>query len=139
NYLAAEVSKSFDKNGAMAAAGEVNVELLKALTSVNAAFRKKRPSLGREIFEKQIEPLLKKKTISHADRLRTFTESIAIAIWEAIRQGKANAKMLCTGGDAFNAFLITRILELVGDDVTLIIPDDDVVKFKEAMVFGFLG
>lgn len=139
NYLASEVSKTFDKNGAMASGGEVNAGLLKALGAVNATFVKKRPSLGREIFEKQIEPLLKDRQIPHADRLRTFTESAAMAISGAIKRGRPKAKVLCTGGGAFNAFLITRMLDLGGDALTFIIPEEGVVKFKEAMVFAFLG
>src|SRR5690606_28397488 len=50
NYLAAEDSRKFDKNGVMPSDGTVNSDLLKALTRVHASFRSKRPSLGREIF-----------------------------------------------------------------------------------------
>ena len=139
NYLAAEVSKKFDKNGAMAADGKVDTALLKALTRVNAKFRSKRPSLGREIFEDHIENLLKDKTISLEDRLCTFTESAAFEICEAIKTGKSNPKVLCTGGGAFNSYLMTRMLYLGGDDIVFFLPDEDVIKFKEAMVFAFLG
>jgi len=31
------------------------------------------------------------------------------------------------------------MLQHGGDDLVFIIPDEEVVKFKEAMVFGFLG
>lgn len=139
NYLAAEASKTFDKNGAMASAGDVHAGLLRALMKVNAAFRKKRPSLGREIFEKQVKTLLMNKRIPLQDRLRTFTESAALAICDAIVSSKSTAKVLCTGGGAFNAFLITRMLHIGGDAITFIIPEEGVIKFKEAMVFAFLG
>jgi anhydro-N-acetylmuramic acid kinase len=46
---------------------------------------------------------------------------------------------LCTGGGAFNRFFISRLLDLGGDNVSLILPDENVIKFKEAMVFAFLG
>ena len=139
NYLAAEASKEFDKDGAMASDGVVNNDLLKVLNKLYAKFRLRRPSLGREIFEDHIEPLLKNKKISLQDRLCTFTESAAMEICRAIKSGKQNAKVLCTGGGALNAFLITRMLDCGGDDITFIIPDAEIVKFKEAMVFGFLG
>jgi anhydro-N-acetylmuramic acid kinase len=45
--------------------------------------------------------------------------------------------MLVTGGGAFNAFLIDRIT--AHTRVKLIIPDPDIVNFKEAVVFAFLG
>lgn len=139
NLLAAEMSKKFDKNGAMASNGNVDNGLLKSLNKIYSKFRSKRPSLGREIFEEQIAGLLGNKRISLEDRLRTFTESAAIEICEAIRSQKHMAKVLCTGGGAFNSFLITRLLHQGGDDLTFIIPEQEVVKFKEAMVFGFLG
>jgi len=139
NYLSAEVSRTFDRNGAMASAGSVHSGLLKALNKVYAKFRSQRPSLGREGFEKHIEGLLGDKKIPLEDRLCTFTESAAMQICEAITSRRKSAKVLCTGGGAFNGFLITRLLDLGGDDITLIIPDEVVIKFKEAMVFGFLG
>jgi anhydro-N-acetylmuramic acid kinase len=139
NYLAAEVSKSFDKNGSMASDGTVNPGLLKRLTGINAKFRSKRPSLGREIFDEQIAGVLKDKKVPLYDRLCTFTESIAIEICDAITTNRRQEKVLCTGGGAFNSFLITRMLHHGGDALTFIIPEEEVIKFKEAMIFAFLG
>ncbi|HET9486124.1 MAG TPA: anhydro-N-acetylmuramic acid kinase [Chryseosolibacter sp.] len=139
NYLAAEISKRFDKNGDMASDGNIDSGLLKALDKVYKKLRSKRPSLGRELFEEQFEPLLEEKKLSLEDRLCTFTESAAIEITEAIKSHRQKAKVLCTGGGAFNSYLISRMLQHGGDDLTFIIPEEEVVKFKEAMVFGFLG
>jgi anhydro-N-acetylmuramic acid kinase len=139
NYLAAEVSKNFDKNGAMAASGTVHAGLLKSLRSIYTKLRSSRPSLGREMFEGQIVQLLSDKRIPLEDRLCTFTESAAIEICDAITSRRQEARVLCTGGGAFNSFLISRMLEYGGDAMTFIIPDEEVIKFKEAMVFGFLG
>ena len=47
--------------------------------------------------------------------------------------------MLCTGGGTFNSFLMYRLIEHCGDDATLIIPEKEVIDFKEAIVFAFLG
>ena len=47
--------------------------------------------------------------------------------------------MLCTGGGAFNSFLMYRLVEHCGDHVEIVVPDDDVVKYKEALIFAFLG
>lgn len=139
NILAAEASMKFDKNGMIAAEGTVNVKLLDSLKKLYQKFRTKRPSLGREIFEKDFAKLLDGSGVSLEDRLATFTESAAIEICGAIKVHKRNARVLCTGGGAFNSFLISRMLDHGGDDLTFIIPEEEVVKFKEAMVFGFLG
>ena len=47
--------------------------------------------------------------------------------------------MLCTGGGTFNSFLMYRLVEHCGDHVEIIVPEDDIVNYKEALVFAFLG
>ena len=45
--------------------------------------------------------------------------------------------ILVTGGGAFNTNLITRIKK--HSSVSLLFPSRDIICFKEAVVFGFLG
>jgi len=138
NYLMADVKKDFDAGGARAASGEIDQKMLTALNSVNASLRKDRPSLGREIFEKKILPILTRSKSPLQDKLRTLVESAAIEIAFAV-SAKKNPSVLCTGGGVFNSFLMSRLLDHCGDNATLIMPEDDVIKFKEAIVFAFLG
>ncbi len=138
NYLMADVKKEFDRGGALAASGEVDLLMLKALSKVYMSLRNDRPSLGREIFEKNIIPILDRSKSSLKDKLRTLVESTAIEIAFALG-AKKNPTVLCTGGGVFNSFLMARMLDHCVDNATLIIPEDDVVKFKEALVFAFLG
>jgi anhydro-N-acetylmuramic acid kinase len=139
NYLMSKVGKAYDRNGEKSSEGEVNKKLYQKINNIYTKLRSTRPSLGREIFEKKIQPLLDDDSASLEDRLRTFTESAAAEIIYAIMEHKKNPNVLCTGGGAFNAFLVSRMLDLLGDDGTLIIPDEEIVKFKEALVFAFLG
>lgn len=139
NYLAAKAGKKYDKDGAMANAGEPDKKLLQRLEKIYQKLRTKRPSLGREFFESQIQPLLDDERVPLSNRLRTFTRAAAQEIIQTILTLKKNPRVLCTGGGAFNAFLISEMLELIGDSGTLVIPDNDIVKFKEALVFAFLG
>jgi anhydro-N-acetylmuramic acid kinase len=138
NYLARKMRKQFDASGTTASKGEVNKTLLKKLDNVYSAIHVKRPSLGRELFEKKIQPLLDTET-STQDKLSTFTESAAHEIINTIKKYGKHKTVLCTGGGAFNSFLIYRMVELAGDDITFVIPEDDIVNFKEAIVFAFLG
>ena len=139
NYLMAKVGKEFDEGGALSSQGKKNVTMLKELNRVYNTLRKRRPSLGREIFELRIKPVLDTTGISLKDKLYTFTTSCSREIAEAIVSTKKNNKVLCTGGGAFNSFLISSLLDDCGDAATLFIPEDDIIKFKEAMVFAFLG
>ncbi|HMV08293.1 MAG TPA: anhydro-N-acetylmuramic acid kinase [Cyclobacteriaceae bacterium] len=139
NHLAQKMKKKFDANGAQASSGEVNKTLLRRLDKVYSATRVNRPSLGREMFEAKIKRLLDDTKISTTDKLRTFTESAAAEIVTAFKKYGVGKTVLCSGGGAFNSFLIYRMVELAGDDITFVIPDDYIINFKEAIVFAFLG
>lgn len=138
NYLVEQVGKKYDKGGMLAADGNVNEKLLSAFDKNYASIRKKRPSLGKERFLKDFKPLLDNKRIPLEDRLATMVESTAKEIARAAIDMKRKS-MLCTGGGAFNAYLMSRILHHCHDVISIIIPEDEVVKYKEALVFAFLG
>jgi anhydro-N-acetylmuramic acid kinase len=139
NHLAGKAGKSFDEDGAMAEQGEVNKPLLQQLDKIYSKWRKDRPSLAREHFEKYLLPILDNGKISLNDRLRTVVESSAKEVALAIRGSAKNPKVLCTGGGALNPFFISSLLDACGDDAQLIVPDKSIVNFKEALVFAFLG
>ena len=67
------------------------------------------------------------------NKLRTFTEHIAIQIGRYLQ----NESVLVTGGGAFNKFLMERI-ELYSKS-EIILPKSEIINFKEAIIFAFLG
>ena len=138
NFLASEKGKEYDKNGAMAAKGKVDDILLQKLNDLT--FYKKSPpkSLGREWLEESFLPILKKSKISVEDKLATVTEHVAIQLANVIISSGKKGEVLITGGGAFNTYLIKRLK----GKLTLhpiIIPHNEIVKYKEALVFAFLG
>jgi anhydro-N-acetylmuramic acid kinase len=138
NYLAAKVNKEFDKDGLLAARGTVEKSLLNKLTTAYEGTRKKRQALGREGFESTVQPLLDDEEISVEDRMRTFCESIAEEIQQSVRSKKNKLRMLATGGGALNPVLMELLRQkLVG--INLEIPPRQIIEFKEALVFAFLG
>jgi anhydro-N-acetylmuramic acid kinase len=84
----------------------------------------------------QIFPLIDSFKLSTADILRTFTEHIAIQISNEINT-KQNATVLTTGGGAYHDFLIDRLQSHTKN--TIMIPDKEIVEFKESLIFGLLG
>lgn len=139
NYLAGKVGKEYDHNGTLASGGEISTALLGQLERVYGKVKSTRPSLGREFFERHIQPLFERSKSSVHDQLRTFTESAAREIIHSIQASSNKPTVLCTGGGALNSFLIYRLVELCGDEATFIIPEAEVIKFKESLVFAFLG
>jgi anhydro-N-acetylmuramic acid kinase len=138
NYLSGQAGQAYDKGGRMAQAGEVHIRLLRSLQAIYDKLLENRQSLSREIFAAHLQPVLDRSDISVADKLATCTEVIAHSIVKAL-PAKRNLSVLCTGGGAFNHYLMYRLLHHGGDRVQFIIPEAEVVKYKEALIFAFLG
>ncbi|MFZ1808359.1 MAG: anhydro-N-acetylmuramic acid kinase [Cyclobacteriaceae bacterium] len=138
NYLTEKMNKAYDNGGKEASKGIVNKNLLSQLSQQYVKWKKSRPSLGREGFEKFIQPILDNDSISLQDRLRTMVESISHEISKSL-PSKSNIKLLATGGGAMNSFLIKCIQEKLGNKVGVIVPDSSTINYKEAIVFALLG
>ncbi len=139
NFLSAEAGIEFDRNGARAASGIIDQDMLRELETIYKPLRKKRPSLGREGFEKSIQPILDNKKIPLQSRLRTFCESIAIETATAIPLKNSRVKLLATGGGALNHFLIQVIQEKLMGRTEVIVPEREIIEFKEALIFALLA
>lgn len=124
----------YDDRGMLAAAGSVHEKLLSELNQLEY-YRKSPPkSLGFEWVQESIFPLLKKYQIPSTDILRTFSEHTAHQIATII---KPFHSMLFTGGGVYNDFLMHRIQEL--GNRKIILPEDELVNYKEALIFALLG
>jgi anhydro-N-acetylmuramic acid kinase len=139
NYLSYKVNKDFDENGSMASLGVVNQKLLSDLDKIYAGSRKKKPSLAREGFEKNIQKLLDDESISVNDKLRTVCESVVNEIALSVPRSKKKLKLLATGGGARNTFLIQLLQQKFPKEVEVVVPDKTTIDFKEALVFALLG
>jgi anhydro-N-acetylmuramic acid kinase len=139
NYLTSKIEKDFDKGGKLASQGSVNQSLLTSLEKIYKPLRGKRPSLGREGFEKEMQPLLDDESISLNDRLRTVCESIVDQIAQSIPSSKKKIKILATGGGALNSFLIEQLQSRLSLQKEVVVPDKTILNFKEALVFALLG
>lgn len=133
NPVARQMGMEYDSGGKVAAKGKyirALGEKLDALPFYTAAPPK---SLGREWVENQISPLLT-ETISPADQLHTICVHAAKQVGIACpREGK----MLVTGGGAYNDFFIAQLKK--NCKATIVIPDEETIDFKEAIIFALLG
>lgn len=134
NFLAQQEGFPFDRDGNLARSGKLRPDLLNILNN-NAFFTKKPPkSLGREFFEHYQKTLL--CDCSNRDLLATFAEHIAIQTAQCVAH-LPKGKILATGGGALNTYLMKRIAAHTKH--TLVIPDRQIVDYKEALVFALLG
>jgi anhydro-N-acetylmuramic acid kinase len=133
NQLAESIGQQYDKEGETGRKGNVSEDLLNKLDAL-PYYRASIPkSLSREWVEREVNPLLKQAGGSLHDQFRTVYEHIANRIADVLPEGR----LLVTGGGAYNRFLLELIRQRSGAE--LIIPDKQMVDFKEAMVFAFLG
>ena len=139
NYLASRKGLSYDSGGELAMNGQIIPELLDQMNSLAYYHQQGPKSLGREWYEKAFLPLIINGSYSIEDRLRTTVEHIAVQISNSLFLSPGTT-LFTTGGGAFNHFLIETIEEHISrHGIHVVVPDSNVVQFKEALIFAFLG
>lgn len=134
NHLANQKGLKYDMDGLLARSGKIDGALLDKLNS-HPFFTQKAPkSLGREFFETEQKNLL--KNLRTNDLLTTFTEHIAMQIGQSLSH-LPKGKLLITGGGALNKYLVERIQHHTKHHI--VIPDRQIIEYKEALIFAFLG
>lgn len=133
NQLMHELGAEYDEDGATGARGNVDLKLLEELN--NWTYYLEGKSLGIEDLEKDFLPIIKSSRVSIEDKLRTYYEHLGMMIGAALN--KNGSKALITGGGAKNSFLISCIKKYSKSEI--VIPDEETIDFKEAIIFGLLG
>lgn len=132
NELAQKLGKPYDESGTIARNGKIIPKLLEQLNALDYYQQKAPKSLGKEWVDLHISPLLKEhKNI--ADLLHTCTEHAAYQMGKVLQRGNC----LVTGGGAFNTFLMERLKHHSKSE--LHIPPKEIINYKEALIFAFLG
>jgi anhydro-N-acetylmuramic acid kinase len=153
NMLANDAGKNYDDGGKMASGGSVNSTLLEKLNQLDYYKLPFPKSLANDFGTDVVYPMIKESDCNIPDALRTYTEHIAVQIKKAITGVKnpkpetENSKLLATGGGVFNNFLMNRITENVKElnlptgqaGIEVIIPDANLVNYKEALIMAFIG
>lgn len=134
NHLSQLLGYRFDEKGQLAKSGKVDLPCLAQLNQLNFYQQQPPKSLGLEWVEKEIFPVLEQSQLSVEDQLATFTQHIAYQLGKHLQSSKT---VLMTGGGVYNKHLMGLLKEEVGQK--LIIPDDQLINYKEALVFAFLG
>ncbi|NMM46880.1 anhydro-N-acetylmuramic acid kinase [Marinigracilibium pacificum] len=136
NYLSSKDNKEYDEDGIMASKGNLIPELYEKLNKI--PFYKSRPpkSLGIEWVNENIFPIINNFLPTHKlfDIINTYTTHAANEISKAL---PPNNHCLITGGGAYNKYLISTLSDYYNGEI--IIPDDKLISFKEALIFAFLG
>lgn len=145
NMLAHFEGKDYDEGGSMAASGKVYMPLFTRLNTLSYYSLPHPKSLANDFGTDVVFPLVQAFDISNADKLRTYTEHLVMQIVYSIQKLSANndirnAKLLVTGGGAFNTFLVQRLSESLHPfKIEVIVPDATIINYKEALIMGLMG
>ena len=135
NHYCNIIGLDYDNEGLIAESGKIDSKLLVELNSIEYYNSNMPKSLGIEWVTEIIFNKINQNNLGIADILRTYCEHISIQIANAIKNDSSS--IFITGGGAKNKFLIKLIKDKINNPI--IIQDSEIVDFKEALIFGFLG
>jgi len=136
NWIAGLMHQDFDRDGAISRSGKVDRVLLKELNELDFYGLEPPKSLGREWFLVSFLPILKRAKLDPADLMATVSEHIAVQISGCLNK-LSSGSVLVTGGGAMNLALVEKIEHLL--DLQMVIPDQQIIEYKEALIFALLG
>ncbi len=136
NYLSGLLGYDYDNEGQIASKGLIDFNLFNQLENLDYFCRPYPKSLGREWVEKQALPLIVNSEIAIENKLRTYSEHI-VSQMNKSTIANIGKNILITGGGAYNAFIIKRFREVSENNI--VVPEDKLINFKEALIFAFLG
>ncbi len=141
NTLIAPLGLEYDDQGKIASSGRVHKKLLKELNSLGFYRQKGPKSLGKEWFDAVFFPTIQQYNIGLEDKLCTVCHHVAFQISKSIQESsiKGKAKLLITGGGAHHLFFIKTLKKYLPKTIKIIIPNEQLINYKEALIFAFLG
>lgn len=135
NHFAEKLGSAMDENGSMAERGKIIETQLENWNRLSFYAQKPPRSLGREWV---ISNFLKKNIeFPVEDLLATFYEHVKLQVEAAFVAGNGIKKVMLSGGGAKNSYFVKRLEKIPG--VKIHIPDPEIIDFKEAIVFAYLG
>ena len=136
NHFIKELGFEYDLDGNLGRTGNTQDELLTLLNELEFYQQKGPKSLSREWFEEEFLPLIYSFQLAPEDILRTLYEHVSDQLANATDQ-YPKGQILITGGGAHNVFLIELFSEKTKHKT--IVPSQQIIDFKEAVIFAFLG
>ncbi len=137
NKLAQFTGKNYDEEGILGRKGVVIKLLLNELNDLVYYKQSAPKSLGQEWVEKELWPIIDRYSSEPVENvMHTYYQHVVEVIsheFELVGDGT----VLFTGGGVYNSYL----MELLQSKMTpfIDIPDRNLIEYKEALVFAFLG
>ncbi len=145
NALANLLRLPYDAGGEVAASGQLDPVLWEKINE-SEFFQLAYPkSLSNQWVQQHLTQICLASTSPIPDRLHTVCEHVGYQMAKSIGQvfdnehfAKDSYNLLATGGGVFNGYLM-RCIQKYLPNVEVVIPSENVVKFKEALLMALLG
>ncbi len=145
NALANLLGQSYDANGQLAASGQLDPVLWEQINGQGYFAQPYPKSLSNQWVQQHLTQTCLAATSSIPDRLHTICQHVGYQLAQSVQQvleqehfAKEKYRMLATGGGVFNDYLM-RCIQQHLPSVEVVIPSENVVKFKEALLMALLG
>ncbi len=142
NFLANLKGVPYDENGNMASQGKLLPELYDFLNKYPFYYLPPPKSLD----NRQLGSEFLSKVLSYEagveDKLHTCCHVFASQISQSIlnyHTDNINSKILVSGGGTYNTFLISCLEYYLEGKIQLIIPNKEIIEFKEALLMALMG
>ncbi len=144
DYYAQKKGLEYDNGGSMAAGGKVDAPLCEKMNEMPFYELPGPKSLSNDFSKNEVIPIMEAADLSEEDALATAVCHITQQIVRNVKRYAGDepiaAKLLVTGGGAFNTHLIHELQPLLASlNITIEVPDEQVIQFKEALVMALLG
>ena len=136
NHYSKKMGYTFDQDGVLSKKGTVNLDLLNQLNQMSFYNKLGPKSLGIEFVKSKVIPLIDSHILNPKHILRTYIEHISDQISKSIGS-YFNDRILVSGGGTYNNTLIDSIKTKVKSKV--IVPDSQIIDYKEALIFAYMG
>ena len=141
NYITRKIDLDYDKGGALARSGQLNQDMLNKLNSLKYYLLPHPKSIGYEWFVEEVVPIVDKTNDTTENLLHTAIHHICDKIAQQIKlnSSKNDSSVLVTGGGALNHFLMETLQEKLGKNAKVVVPEKELIEFKEAVIFALMG
>ncbi len=141
NHITRKINLEYDEGGTLAKSGKINPEMFEKLNALSYYLLPHPKSIGYEWFLEEVLPILDATADITENLLHTSVHHICDKIAHQVAQNtsKLGQKILITGGGALNTFLIDTLMEKLGVNIEIVVPEEILINYKEALVFAFMG
>lgn len=135
NYFARKNGKTYDRGGELGRKGKLNNSLFEALNDLEYYKQDSPKSLGIEWLDKHFFSSLTNFE-NENDIITTCYHHVAFQTAKTLNEYELNS-VFVTGGGAKNSYFIESLESYYNGQI--IIPENQIIEFKEAIIFAFLG